>query len=138
LRSELVEKTKELEKASNFDWSNFYDKETRFTTAKKELSGLGEEWKKKDVEKKLVESETYENSKGCASCGSKIEEPVWNKLKKDRLTLLKTKLENLQTDIVSKRESNAVLKKNFESLELTKPNETTTAIIDELKKAFAF
>jgi hypothetical protein len=45
---------------------------------------------------------------------------------------------DLKLEIIAKRDLNKILKDQFQSLELSKPNETTTLVIAELKKGIDF
>ena len=137
LKKQLEEKTSELEKLSNFDWNNFYSKETRLTSAKKDYSGLVAQYKETESKRTIEQENKYENDKGCGTCGSKIELVKWNALKLSKLEKYNEELTKLQREILAKRTSNALLVTEFEELSKTKPNETTTAIVAELKKGIS-
>ena len=137
LKKQLEEKTAELEKLSNFDWNNFYSKETRLTSAKKDYSGRVLKYKETDLKRTIVQETKYENDKGCGTCGSKIDLKKWDALKLSKLEKYNEELAKLQREILEKRTSNALLVTEFEELSKTKPNETTTAIVSELKKGIS-
>jgi hypothetical protein len=134
LKKQVEEKTAELEKLSNFDWNNYYSKQTRLASAKKDYSGLVAKYKETELKLK-VESETnYADSKGCSTCGSKIDPKQWELLKSQRIEKFQNELKSLKTEILAKRESNKILVTEFEELEKSKPDETTALIISDLKK----
>lgn len=137
LKKQLEDKSFELEKVSNFDWKNFYDKETRFVSSKKDYAGLIQKYKDVDNVRSIEEEETLESSKGCSSCGSKLSKTGFDRLKLARLEKLNKELTILKTSILEKRISNVKVKEEFEELLKTKPDETTTAIIATLKKAIS-
>lgn len=137
LKKQLEDKTAELEKLSNFDWKNFYDKETRFTSSKKDYAGLVSKYKETELKRKVEDDTKHENDKGCGTCGSKIDLKKWEALKLLKLEKYNEELSKLQRDILAKRDSNKILSTEFERLQQCKPNETTTAIVATLKVAIS-
>lgn len=134
LKKQVEEKTTELEKLSNFDWNNYYSKQTRLTSAKKDYSGLVAKYKETELKLKVETEISYADSKGCSTCGSKIDPKQWELLKSQRIEKFQNELKSLQTEILAKRESNKILATEFEELEKSKPDETTALIISDLKK----
>ena len=138
LKTQLDQKKSELEKAANFDWKKFFAAESSFNVSKRDYASLVSRYKEKEVEIENSQKETLETSKGCVTCGTKISQAKFDELKKSRVHLLKTQLENLKNEIIEKRTSNDVVKKNLEALEKTKPDETTAAVIAEIQKGIDF
>lgn len=134
MKTELSEKTAELENLSNFDWQNFHAKETRMTSAVKDLNGLVAQWKETDSKRSIEDASKYEDSKGCSQCGSKITQANWDKLKLKKLEDLNKKLAELQSSIIEKRASNKTQQAEFDALVSTKPNEETAAKVRTLSK----
>lgn len=134
LKKEVVAKKAEIEKLSNFDWKNYYQKESKIKNLDREYNSLVQSWKDQDTEVKRVELVTYEQSKGCIKCGTKVPEEKFKTIKAEQLTLLRTKRENLQNEIIEKRKTDAAAKEDFKKLESTKPSETGPAIVAELQK----
>lgn len=138
LKKELSAKKKELEKLSDFDWKKLYEKESKVKTSEHEYNLLVNQWKEKNAEVERVEASTYATSKGCIKCGTKVPEERYNQLKKDHLILIKTQRENLQNEIIEKRKTNALIKKDFEDFGKDKPDETAPAIAKELQEGIDF
>lgn len=138
LKNELSTKKKELEILSNFDWELYYKKQSKVKTLQFEYDSLVKLWKEKEAEVKAAEVKKYEDFKGCLKCGTKVSQEAWNKLKTDHLILAKTQRENLKNEILEKRKLVDPAKADFDKMDATKPDATTTVIIEELKRGIEF
>jgi hypothetical protein len=137
LKKELETKTAELEKLSNFDWNNFYKKETNLTSEKREYARSVAEYKKVELEISIIKNDKLEDHKGCETCGTKLSVEKFDELKKNRVSKLESSLDTIKNKILKLRMSNALLVTEFEALSKTKPDETTTVIIAELRKGIS-
>lgn len=138
LKKEVESKSKELEKLSNFDWSNFYSLQINFENSKKEYTSLVAQYKDLELKFTTERDFKYEDSKGCSQCGTKLDKKVFEDLKTAKLQKISTDIELSKATIIKKRDSNAKLKTEFEALQATRPDETIPAIISELKKGIDF
>jgi hypothetical protein len=134
LKSQLESKAAELQKLETFDWSNYYAKQTRFTSSKKDYAGLIAEYKKIDNLREIETTVKLEDSSGCSLCGSKISQSEFDKRQLQKLEKHNAALSELKTKILAKRDSNVKVKEEFEALEKTKPDDTLPLIISQLKK----
>jgi len=125
----------EVKTLQNFDWKNFYEKETRLTTAKREYSGLVQEFKTLENRMKIESESLYEDSKGCSTCGTKVDKPVWDKLKAAREKKNSEDMDQLKKDLIAKKDANAVLIDEFNKLLSEKPSDETAKKISELTKS---
>jgi recombinational DNA repair ATPase RecF len=138
LKSQLEQKSNELEKASNYDWSNYYDVDTKFKTATRLYAGLVAQYKEAELKLKVETDSKQEDSTGCSLCGTKITQKLFDELKATKRNKFLTVMYDLKLEIIAKRDLNKILKDQFQALELSKPNETTNLIISELKKGIDF
>lgn len=134
LEKEKTTKKSELENLQNFDWKNFYEKETKLTTAKREYSGLVQEFEKIKSRIEIETASTYENNKGCSVCGTKVEKSVWDKLKASKEKKNSEDMDQIKKDLIAKKDSNAVLVEDFNKLLSQKPSEEKEKIAIEIKK----
>jgi hypothetical protein len=138
LKLQLEQKSKELEKASNYDWSTYYDIDAKFKTATRLYAGLVAQYKEVELRLKVETDSNLEDSTGCSLCGTKITQKLFDKLKTAKTVKLSAAITDLKLQIIAKRDSNKILKDQFHSLELSRPNETTNLVIAELKKGIDF
>ena len=130
LKLELKENATQLESLSNFDWKNYYDKESTLTAAKNQYNRLVTDYKSKDSERETIEKEKPGK---CKVCDSDSDPVKFERLKLKRLEKCNAELTKFKSEILEKRKLNASLSEKFEELQKTKPDETATAIIAELK-----
>jgi hypothetical protein len=138
LKLEIEQKSKELEKASNYDWSTYYDIDAKFKTATRLYAGLVAQYKESELRLKVETDSNLEDSTGCSLCGTKITQKLFDELKTAKTVKLSAAITDLKLQIIAKRDSNKILKDHFHSLELSRPNETTNLVIAELKKGIDF
>lgn len=135
LKTKLQQKKTQLEGLEGFDWKNYYDKESYLQIGKSEYNRLVADYKLKDSEREVIEKEVAGK---CKVCDSDSDPVKFERLKLKRLEKCNSELTALKSAILEKRKSNAILSEKFEELKKTKPDETTTAIVAELKKGIDF
>lgn len=136
LKKEVESKAKQLESLSNFDWSKYYAMQTKLSGSQKDYASLVLKFKEKEASYKLRVAEKYEDHKGCVACMSKLSQPKWLEMTLPVIERLKSEMESLKPEILKLHASNKILKAEFEAIQI--PDETTTAIISELKKGIDF
>lgn len=133
LKLELSAKTAEIEKLSNFDYNNYYQKQIQLQGLEKDFKRMSDDWKTLNSEYILVKDDSYEKSLGCAQCGTKVPKEKFEELQLRRLDSLSAQLETKKKAIIAKKESNQVVRDAFKIIEKDKPSDTVSEILIQLK-----
>jgi hypothetical protein len=134
LKFQLEQKQSQLLRLSNFDWKNYYNKEARLNTLKKEDADAIAAYKFDDNCRTTEEHSKLENAKDCRTCGSKITQAAFDKSKLTNLEYFNQKLTTIKADILSRREKITILKAEFAILHESKPDDTVPAVLAEIQK----
>ncbi len=138
LKVQLEEKQNELVGLSNFDWKNYYNKEARLNTLKKEDKDAIAAYKHEDDCRTAEQNTNLQDAKSCRTCGSKLTQVVFDKSKLNRLESFNQKLTSIKADILTRREKIVISKTEFEALQAIKPDDTVPAVLAEIQKGIDF